>query len=844
MTFSRHPIALLLASVAAMPGWAPSAYADATDRRNYELPSQPLGASLRAIAATSGRNIIAESATVDTVTAPALKGSFTAEEAVDFLLAGSGLRARRTNDALIIEPETGPASAAGESVNPDIIISGTRIRGAQVASPIIKLGREAIKSAGQATLPEALKTLPQNFGGGQNPGVGQNVPETRGADLGGGSSINLRGLGSDATLTLLDGHRLSYNAFRQSVDISGVPLGAVERIDVVPDGASALFGSDAVAGVVNIVLRRDLNGLETGFRLAGTSDGGNFVQLYNATAGKSWGSGSMLVAYEYGSNSAIVSNQRDYAAIRPNVTILPGMRRHSALATLRQDIAPGVTLTIDGLFNKRQSIIDFPLNNAGDLSVSYAHFFTTAQSYGIAPSLKVGLPGNWEAELTGSLGQDRTDYGATGYFSGTPLSLGSGYYRNRERSIELSGNGTLFVLPGGRAKLAIGIGYRRIDFLRFAGVGDVQNVNRSQIDTYGFGELSLPVAKILSLSAAARYENYRGIDQVVTPKFGFILSPTPDFSVKGSWGKSFRAPTLYQQYNPQSVVLYDISRVGGTGYPAGTTALYVTGGNRNVTPERSTNWSATLDIHPRALAGLQLELSYFTVAYRDRIVIPIPTRTVALASAIYASRITTNPSSAAQAALIASAGTFLNQTSGAYDPIRVGVIVDNSNVNAGRQTARGVDALLRYTGAAGPGKITASVDLAYITSKQQLGPGLAITPLAGTIFNPPHLRVRGDLGWTVGPLSIGTAVSYVGPVDDNRTATVVGIHGMTPADLTLRYRPDDGALRGLDLTVSVQNIFNAKPQRIATSLYSDTAYDSTNYSPIGRMFSIAVTKKW
>ncbi len=348
----------------------------------------------------------------------------------------------------------------------------------------------------------------------------------------------------------------------------------------------------------------------------------------------------------------------------------------------------------------------------------------------------------------------------------------------------------------------------------------------------------------MSLSAAARYENYRGIDQVVTPKFGAILSPSPDFSIKGSWGKSFRAPTLYQQYNPQSVVLYTIAQVGGTGYPTGTTALYVTGGNRNVTPERSANWSATLDVHPRALPGLQFELSYFAVAYRDRIVIPIPTRSVALSSAIYASRVTANPTAAAQAALLASAGSFLNQTSSAYDPSLVGVIVNNSNVNAGRQIVRGIDGLLRYSGSTGGGTISGSVDLAYITSKQQLGPGLPFTQLAGTIYNPPHLRMRGDLGWTVGSVNVATAVSYIGPIDDNRTASIVKIDGMTPVDFTVRYRPDDGPLRGFDLTVSVQNIFNAKPQRIATSLYSDTAYDSTNYSPVGRMFSVGVIKKW
>jgi len=841
-------LALLAAGVATTVIFTPCAYAAPADRHSYDLPAQSLGNALRAVAAASGRDILAPAPIVADRRAPALKGTLTADEAVDALLRGSGLRARKVGNGLIIEPApvVDPNSASDPDPAPgaEIVISGTRIRGAPVASPVIKIDREAIRSRGQATLPDALKTLPQNFGGGQNPGVGQNVPETRGADLGGGSSINLRGLGSDATLTLLDGRRLSYNAFKQSVDISGIPLGAVGRLDVVPDGASALFGSDAVAGVVNVVLRRDLNGLETGARIAGTSDGGDFSQIYSITGGKTWRGGGVMLAYEYGQNSAIISNQRDYAAIRPNLTILPGMRRHSGLLTFRQDITADLSFSIDAIANKRWSTIDFPLNNAGDLSVSRAHFFTTAQSYGLSPQLVLRLPGDWEASLTGSFGQDRVDYGTLVHFGTTPLDLGSGYYRNRERSVEVSGNGALFALPGGPAKLAIGTGYRRIDFLRFNGVGDPQNINRSQIDSYAFAELSLPVAKVVTLNAAGRYEDYRRIDRVVTPKFGIIIAPSPDVSIKGSWGKSFRAPTLYQQYQPRNVSLYDITRLGGTGYPAGTTVLYLTGGSQNVSPERSTNWSATLDLHPRSLPGLSLELSYFGVNYRDRIVIPIPSASVSLSNPLYANRVTTGPSASAQAATIASATTFLNQTSVAYDPAKVGAIVDNSNVNAGRQTVRGIDALLRYSGKAGSGTISASVDAAYLTSKQQLGPALPVTPLAGSIFNPPHFRVRGDLGWTTGPVTIAGAVTWIGGVRDNRTTTPVPIDGMAPVDLTFRFKPEAGSLRGFDLTLSVQNLFNAKPQRIATSLYSDTAYDSTNYSPVGRLFSISVSKKW
>lgn len=141
---------------------------------------------------------------------------------------------------------------------------------------------------------DVIRAIPQNFSGGQNPGVGANLPGGKNLDVGGGASINLRGLGGDATLTLLDGRRLSFDAALQSVDVSAIPFGAIERIEIVPDGSSALFGSDAVAGVANIILRRNFDGLETTARLGGSTDGGRRKTRRSVADGffLAWGNGA------------------------------------------------------------------------------------------------------------------------------------------------------------------------------------------------------------------------------------------------------------------------------------------------------------------------------------------------------------------------------------------------------------------------------------------------------------------------------------------------------------------------------------------------------------------------
>jgi hypothetical protein len=114
------------------------------------------------------------------------------------------------------------------------------------------------------------------------------------------------------------------------------------------------------------------------------------------------------------------------------------------------------------------------------------------------------------------------------------------------------------------------------------------------------------------------------------------------------------------------------------------------------------------------------------------------------------------------------------------------------------------------------------------------------------LFTPPHVRARGGLSWARGAFSATGNVTYVGGVVDTRRAVAVDVDPMTSLDLTLRYRSaaGSGPLGGLDVSFSVQNIFNAKPGSITTTLFSDAPYDSTNYSPVGRFVALAVSKKW
>ena len=156
-----------------------------------------------------------------------------------------------------------PAAVAQESE--DIVVIGSRIARSgdfEGPSPVLTVDREAIENSGFQNLQQLMETLPVN-GNGAFSTRGNNQDST----ANGAASISLRGLGADATLVLVNGRRVAISSFAESVttnfvDINTIPVAAIERVEVLKDGASALYGTDAVAGVINIVLRQDFEGVE------------------------------------------------------------------------------------------------------------------------------------------------------------------------------------------------------------------------------------------------------------------------------------------------------------------------------------------------------------------------------------------------------------------------------------------------------------------------------------------------------------------------------------------------------------------------------------------------------
>ena len=167
-----------------------------------------------------------------------------------------------TAKAPILLAQTTPPPPASATLSPPVlqtvVVTGTLIArpAAETAEAITIVKADAIKEQGVVNVEQALNTLTNN-----TPAI--NISSTVGSFSGGGTYANLRGLGNGRTLVLLDGQRLADNANNgNAVDLSGIPFSAIDSIQVLREGASALYGSDAIAGVINFITKKNYQGGE------------------------------------------------------------------------------------------------------------------------------------------------------------------------------------------------------------------------------------------------------------------------------------------------------------------------------------------------------------------------------------------------------------------------------------------------------------------------------------------------------------------------------------------------------------------------------------------------------
>jgi len=461
------------ALASAMLAGAP-AYAQAVQDRAvaFDIPAGSLQSALTVFASQSGLQLIYAPDAIAGRQVVRLHASLTVRAALERLIANSGLHIRQVNAKVIVlerkgtarigakndAPATLPISTAPVTIAPDndgglsrperdplpmedIVVTGTNIRGElPIGAHVNTITRKRIEENGYGSVGQVLQALPGNFGGAATEQSGLSFVDRTGSNATLSTGVNLRGLGASATLVLVNGRRLAgAGNLGDFADVSDIPLSIVDRIEVLMDGASAIYGSDAVGGVVNVVMKDRFQGVETGGRF-GTVTSGNMrdVQAY-ATAGTSWATGNILLSYEFDDRTPLFAKDRRFSrsadsrplggadhrtiyglpgnilgfdpatgALEPvyavpsgqNGTALqpgdfiagqinygdsldgayltPKQVRHSLYAAFRQDVAKGVRFSLEGRYTHR----DFTALSGGYITVLTA---TDANPWFVSP---------------------------------------------------------------------------------------------------------------------------------------------------------------------------------------------------------------------------------------------------------------------------------------------------------------------------------------------------------------------------------------------------------------------------------------------------------------------------
>ena len=262
-----------------------------------------------------------------------------------------------------------------------IVVTGSNIRRVDIetSNPVVTIDRAAIQQSGKLTLGDLLQNLPAVTGGNTNPQVNN-------GGGGGSSSIGLRGLGAARTLVLVNGQRLIGNGPGGAADPNSIPANMVERIEVLTDGASSVYGSDAIAGVVNFILRSNYQGAEfsADYGISDHDDGER--KGFHFVFGQSSDKGSILAGVDYNHQDAILAGHRKFGKQAIDLTGSPSTPPYTIVGGSSNGANGRVTLpaALKPVFGCSQVAIN-PGANGQTVDKNNYHCFTAADKYNYAP---------------------------------------------------------------------------------------------------------------------------------------------------------------------------------------------------------------------------------------------------------------------------------------------------------------------------------------------------------------------------------------------------------------------------------------------------------------------------
>ena len=685
---------------------------------------------------------------------------------------------------------------------------------------------------------------------------------------------DLRGLGPSRTLVLVNGKRKNASALvyindtpgkgEVGVDMKSIPVAAIERVEVLRDGASAQYGSDAIAGVINIVLKDDVDYTTVNFRSGITTEGDGFNQGFDASTGIRVGSNGFLNlsasfhdqeetnrAGEPGSDLLFIdlSGLTDETGF---ITDNPDLGMHIGMPNMTtNDVSFNFGYNLDnrnkfysfGSLTTRKSLsyalyrapywIPDENNIFHDEGETYEGFQPTFESDVIDNNFTAGVTGDksgWNYDLSASFGSNAVDYKVDNsqnldMGAESPTTFNPGGY-------EFSHSVTNFDLSKSLGMITLGLGseFRFENFVALAGeeasyfgggaqsFPGIQPQNAVDVNRQNFGfyvDLGADVTDDLYVGMAARSEEYSDFGNSFTWKgAGRFKAMNDRLSLRASMSTGFRAPSLHQIYMSNIQTLISGGTVSNQGTFNNHSPVIRSLGVDKLKEENATN--TTFGVAFKPMDGLDLSLDVYNVAVDDRIV--------------YSSAIASSDTTSA-----------------------VGAILNDYNVtsikfftNAVSSTTSGIDFVASYSGLElGPGSLDLSIG--FNTNSTELDDKITtpdpISSSGADIFDRkeqsrlvsarPANKMILSLNYSMGALNIGLNNTQFGEVtwkhvnngingapvgpDDSTLPTNDEDYDQTfsaklVTDLNLNYQLNDN----LSLNLAVNNLLNKYPDVIDT----------------------------
>ena len=793
---------------------------------------------------------------------PDIRGRLSVEDALRRALAGSGLAyAQDESGAFVLRRGQAPVQETrGATVAPTlstVVVTGTRksdVKAQDSLSPIDVVSATQLRSSGAVDLRDALVKLLPSLTRQAQPFNASALTHTQ----------SLRGLSPNHVLVLVNGKRRHETANLNisgglekgstGVDLDTIPINAIERVEVLRDGASAQYGSDAIAGVINVILKSADHGGRLAYDNGRYGDGDGLTQNGGVNGGLRFGeSGFLNLSAQFREQARTIRagiDQRTGHYGNPSIGD-PSLHRQALAYNAGVALDDNVELYSFATYTHR-SVSSAQIYQLPSLAPRlYPNGFTPRitsdeDDYSLTLGARGGeLFGAWDWDLSSTYGADRPEigmdhsinlalYGETG---DSPRSFDLARYKATQwtNNLDLRRDFDLAWLP---APLNFSWGLEQRRELYEVEAGDPwsyynggskalpgqapASAGQWSRDVLGaYLDLSIALDERWQLETAARYEHYSDFGSTSNPKYSFRFQPFRQLVLRGAYSEGFRAPSLYELYNPTFTTYtsanYDDPRLCAGGQPSqGGIAnrdcaqqfYNATGGNTDLRPETARN--VTLGLVYQPLRDLSVGLDFWWIRI--------------------ANQIAEFPEAAIFADPQAYAGRIVRKADGSIDHVVTGL------ANLGKVKTSGVDLSLDYRFPASRyGQFGLDLQGTYVSRydfQQQIG-GQYLDNVGdfqgvGVIARWKHVA---NATWSRDAWQATLSNRYTSGYNDYDRASHGKVGSWNLWDLAGSYRLS----HALGLTLGVKNLFDREPPFSNQTYTFQSGYDPRYTDPYGRI---------